>query len=227
MLSQAVEDYLKAIYLLEEEEEPVSTTELAEALDVSSASATNMIKRLAEGGFVSHEPYKGVKLTDPGRTVALEIVRHHRLIELYLREVMGYSLSEVHAEAEHLEHHISEDFEDRMEEMLGFPTHDPHGHPIPTRSGEMVDHAVKSLADAEVGDELIIRSVSDADPELLDYLEGCGLIPGARVTVTNKEPFEGPLTLKVDDEEMAVGLPVLLSIFVEPVTAGSDEVAAG
>lgn len=148
-LSQSIEDYLKAIYVLQSEGESASTTNIAKALDVSSASVTNMLKRLAKMNLLEHESYKGAKLTPAGVKIALEVLRHHRLLELYLKEVMGYSWDEVHDEAENLEHHISEQFEDRIAELLNHPTHDPHGDPIPSKEGVMPEMANLSILEAD------------------------------------------------------------------------------
>lgn len=214
ILSQAVEDYLKTIFKLQQEEEGVSTSRLAEAMEVSSASATNMIKRLAGLGLVDYESYKGAKLTDAGRKIALEIIRHHRLLELYLLEVMGYSWDEVHDEAEKLEHHISEQFEDKIAELLGDPTHDPHGDPIPTKDGIMPKVKERPLLQAEANQVYIIGRVKDQDPERLRYLEKEGLLPGARLAVTKKAPFNGPLTLQVEGEEKVIGQNLAKAIFI-------------
>lgn len=214
VLSQAVEDYLKAIFKLQADEKGVSTTRLAEAMEVSSASATNMIKRLAEMGLVDHQSYKGAKLTGSGRKIALEIIRHHRLLELYLLEVMGYSWDEVHDEAEKLEHHISERFEDKIAELLGDPTHDPHGDPIPTKDGIMPKMDEQPLIQAEESQTYIIGRVKDQDPERLRYLEKEGLLPGVQLTIKEKAPFNGPLTLLVEDEEKVIGQDLAKTIFV-------------
>lgn len=192
----------------------VSTSELAEALDVAAPSVTNMLKRLAGHGLVLYEPRQGVQLTDPGRKVALEIVRHHRLLETYLREVMGFSWKELHDEAENLEHHISEEFEDRLAEMLGHPTHDPHGHPIPTRDGKIAKASTRRLSECSAGEEITIDHLDDSDPELLHYLEDLGLLPGAELEVISVEPFEGPITLTADGKEVTIGYNVALSIYV-------------
>ena len=215
MLSQAVEDYLKTIYKLQDEGS-VATTDIARALAISSASVTNMIKRLDQMGLVEYQSYKGVTLTPAGNKIALEIIRHHRLLELYLKEVMGYSWENIHEEAEHLEHHISEEFENRIDQMLGYPTHDPHGDPIPTRDGKVEYVEVDPLSDTNPGQKVRVQRVSDADPELLHYLEDLGLMPGAQVEVLSKEPFDGPLKLNVEQEERLVGYSVARSVFVVP-----------
>lgn len=218
MLSQAVEDYIKAIYTLQAEERPVPTSLIARRQDVSAASVTNMVKRLSKMGLAEYESYRGVTLTTAGEKIALEIIRHHRLLELYLREVMGYSWDKLHEEAEHLEHHISEEFEQKLEELLDYPTHDPHGDPIPTREGTIAEIATDPLSDVPVGVHVVVERVSDADPELLHYLEDIGLLPRAHVEMVDKAPFNGPLTLRVDDHELVVGHAVASSVFVSPPT---------
>jgi len=213
VLSQAVEDYLKVIYRLQANGE-ATTTKIATALEVSSASVTNMVKRLAKLGLVEYASYKGVTLTASGRKIALEIIRHHRLLELYLMEVMGYSWDEVHDEAENLEHHISEQFEDKIAELLDDPTHDPHGDPIPTKEGVIPDTITHRLTEADEGHMLIIKQVKDQDPDLLRYLEEINLIPGVKVVIKEKAPFNGPLTLIIEDRQQVVGYEVANNIFV-------------
>lgn len=216
MLSQAVEDYLKTIYKLQDRGDTVSTSDIARSMDVSSASVTNMIKRLAQLNLVEYESYRGVTLTDTGEKVALEIIRHHRLLELYLREVMGYPWDKVHEEAEHLEHHISEEFEDKLDELLGYPTHDPHGDPIPTREGEIADVTTDPLTDVPSGQSVRIQRVSDRDPEMLSYLEEIGLLPGTSVEILEKAPFHGPITIRVGASEQVLGHRIASNIFVKP-----------
>lgn len=215
MLSPAIEDYLKTIYKLHRDG-AVATTDIAKSLDVAAASVTAMVKRLAKMGLVSHESYRGVELTDAGRKVALEIIRHHRLLETYLRDVMGYSWQQLHDEAEQLEHHISEAFEDKLSEMLGHPTRDPHGHPIPSRDGEVADLSTQSLSESDPGAVVIVQHVSDEDPEMLHYLEDLGLLPGARVEVVSVGPFEGPIEVVVDGNSHTIGRHVAGSVFIDP-----------
>ncbi len=217
MLSQAVEDYVKIIYHLQQEDgdRGVSTTRIAEAMQVAPASVTSMVKRLATLGLVDYSSHRGVVLTGAGEKVALEIIRHHRLLELYLKEVLGYSWDEVHEEAEHLEHHISELFEERIFEMLGRPTHDPHGDPIPTKEGLMPQRFDTSLHEVEAGREVTIRRVFNGDPELLRYLSNMSLMPGTTVVVLDKAPFKGPIRLKMGEGEVLIGHEVAGCIFVE------------
>jgi DtxR family Mn-dependent transcriptional regulator len=217
-LSTAVEDYLKAIYKLQQHGgEAVATGAIARALDISPASATNMAKRLAEMRLVHYESYQGVTLTEAGAKIALEVIRHHRLLELYLKEVMDYSWEQLHEEAERLEHHISEAFESKLDELLGYPTHDPHGHPIPTREGTVDEMASHVLADVEPGQRATISHLNDDDPALLHHLEERGLLPGADLTVVDREPFDGPMTVRIDGQEQLVGQVVARSVFVQPV----------
>ncbi|MGD8427314.1 MAG: metal-dependent transcriptional regulator [Balneolaceae bacterium] len=214
VLSQAVEDYLKAIYTLEVEGNGASTTKIAESLGVSSASATNMVKRLAKMGLVDYESYKGATLTKSGQKIALEIIRHHRLLELYLLEVMGYSWDEVHEEAEKLEHHISERFEDKIAKLLDDPTHDPHGDPIPTKEGLMPKMNARPLIEAEPDREYLVSRVKDQDPELLRYFEKIGLLPGIKVKIKEKAPFKGPITLLLEGSEQVIGFEMAKNIFI-------------
>ncbi len=216
MLSQAAEDYIKAVYKLETEGS-VTTNLIAKALKVSSASVTNMLKRLAEMKLLEHTSYKGVKLTKAGRKIALEVLRHHRLIELYLSEVMGYSWDEVHDEAERLEHHISETFEEKIFEMLGYPEIDPHGDPIPSKEGGVINDKFAPLSNIEPGNIVRIERVSDNDPEMLRYLSEIGLVLKMTVEVLSKAPFDGPLTIKIDDKEQMVWRKVAKNVYVAPV----------
>lgn len=227
ILSQAVEDYIKSIYILETEDGSgtgVSTTRIADALQISSASVTNMVKKLDGLGLLQYESYRGVQLTDTGRKIALEIVRHHRLLELYLTEVMGYSWDEVHAEAEKLEHHISEQFEERIAELLDHPTHDPHGDPIPSKDGVMPEMARRSLADVPPREEVILGRVTDQEPELLRYLETIGLLPGVGLEVLKKEPLDGPITLRIGEQQQVIAHRIAQSLYVlaSPTESTSD-----
>jgi DtxR family Mn-dependent transcriptional regulator len=213
-LSQALEDYLKVIYVLEADGEKATTTAIAQALDVSNASVTNMLKKLAGMNLIVHESYKGAELSPAGKKVALEILRHHRLLELYLKEVMGYSWDEVHDEAEKLEHHISEQFEDRIAELLNHPTHDPHGDPIPTKDGVMPEKATLALNEADINTLYMVGRVRDQNPELLRYLEQQGVLPGVELTIIEKAPFDGPINLKIDGELISLGFTIAQNIFL-------------
>ena len=197
-VSRAIEDYLKAIYTLGLEHQQVSTSLLAEQFNFKPASVTGMLKTLAEMNLVAYTPYHGVELTSEGQRIALEIVRHHRLIELYLVEALGYSWDEVHDEAEALEHHISEKLEARIAAALGNPTFDPHGDPIPGLDGKLPANTTRSLADVAVGEAGIVERVRDQNPERLRYLADLGLVRGASVSVVASTPFDGPITIEHD-----------------------------
>lgn len=182
-LSRSVEDYLKAIYGISEQGEAASTSAVAEALDVQPASVTGMVKRLAEAGLLEHLPYRGVRLTESGTLEALKVLRRHRIIETYLCERLGFSWDDVHDEAERLEHAVSDLLIERMAAAMEFPSHDPHGAPIPTRAGHIEAIDFTTLADATPGDGLRVRAVQDDDPAHLRALEAMGLVPGARLRV--------------------------------------------
>jgi DtxR family Mn-dependent transcriptional regulator len=208
--SAAVQDYLKALYLESPsggERRFVSTNAVANRLDVSAASATNMLKKLGTLGFVNHVPYRGAELTESGRRVALEVVRHHRLLETYLAEALDVPWDEVHAEAEILEHVLSEQLEQRISERLGNPLVDPHGHPIPSEELSVPEVSGALLWDALEGKQVTVRSVSDSIPDALRYLGSIGIRPGARLQVVARGPVGGPLFVKVEDG----GSPVALS----------------
>jgi DtxR family Mn-dependent transcriptional regulator len=211
MLSQAVEDYLKTIYKLHSGG-AVTTTEIARSLGVSSASVTNMVKKLAQSGFLTHQSYRGVVLTAAGEKIALEIIRHHRLLETYLREIMGYGWEQMHAEAEHLEHHISEEFEDRLDEMLGYPTHDPHGDPIPTRDGTIIPTDGSPIFGFAEGDRIRIVRVPDDDPELLHRLEHANLLPGAEVGILTHSGVEMTISVMNQDRSLSLSRDTAIGI---------------
>ncbi|QLG63573.1 metal-dependent transcriptional regulator [Halorarum salinum] len=215
MLSDVMEDYLKAIYVLQTEEgPPVSTSAIAERVGKTPPTVTSMLDTLAERGLVEREKYKGAELTAEGRTVALEVIRHHRLLEAYLAEHLDYSWSEVHEEADALEHHISEEFERRVAEALGNPSVDPHGDPIPGVDLEPPgDAETHPLTDFEVGDRVVIARVSDRDDEELEYLDRAGITPGTVVTVVDVAPF-GMVTVDVDGDEQSLPEPIATSVRV-------------
>jgi DtxR family Mn-dependent transcriptional regulator len=205
-MTHAVQDYAKAIYALEEREgAAVSTNALAERMGVTAASASAMVKRLDALGLVTHVPYRGVQLTAAGTKVALEILRHHRLLELYLAETLGVPWDRVHDEAEVLEHVLSEELEELIAAKLGHPTHDPHGDPIPTRDGRMPAAATRSLCELGAGDCGRFVRISDADPEMLRYLADRGIAPGAELEVIEKQPFDGPLFVRFGDDVHVLG----------------------
>jgi len=215
MLSQAVQDYLKAIYKLQELGGVVTTSALAEAMEVTAASTTGMVKKLAGLKLVRHNPYQGVVLTRAGQKMALEVLRHHRLLELYLAEALGYTWDKVHEEAERLEHVISEEFEERIFVALGRPTRDPHGDPIPAKDGTLVAAAHECLSDMEPGDTGVIRQVSDSNAEMLRYLGRRGLVPDTAVEVLDKAPFNGPITVKAGQTMHVLGWELASNIRVE------------
>jgi DtxR family Mn-dependent transcriptional regulator len=204
-ISNAVQDYAKAIWsLAQRDDEAVSTSAIAERLDVSAASASAMVKRLESMGLVEREPYHGVKLTPAGERVALEVLRHHRLLELYLAEALGMSWDRVHEEAEVLEHAISPALSELIATKLGNPTHDPHGDPIPTAEGEIDEAPTQSLAELEPGSRGVFVRMSDSDADMLRYLADRGIAPGERFEVIKREPFDGPLTVEFAPGEQHV-----------------------
>jgi DtxR family Mn-dependent transcriptional regulator len=214
--STAVEDYTKAIYALEARDSgPVSTTALAERLGVTPASASGMVKRLCELGLVTHRRYHGVLLTDAGRRVALEVIRHHRLLELYLVEDLGVPWDRVHQEAEILEHVLSEDLEELIAAKLGHPTRDPHGDPIPSRELTIEEVSTESLESLEPGVTGIFARVSDSDPDMLRYLAELGIAPGAVLEVVERQPFGGPLFVRFGDEVHPLGGDLARAIRVQ------------
>ena len=202
-VSRSAEDYLKAILQLEAPD-GVSTSAIAAQLGVSQPSVTRMTKKLAADGLVERVPYRGVSLTDTGRRVALEVLRHHRLLELFLSDRLGMSLDEVHAEADRLEHVLSEELEARIDAALGYPTHDPHGHPIPDAELRLETTERRSLSEVAPGESTTVVRVPDRDAELLRYLGELELVPGAKVEVVAQAPFDGPVTLRSRTGEHAI-----------------------
>jgi DtxR family transcriptional regulator, Mn-dependent transcriptional regulator len=215
--SEAVENYAKAIYSLQHrgDGEPVATNDLADRLEVTPASASGMIKKLADLGLVAHVPYRGVQLTLEGERLALEVLRHHRLLELYLATQLDVPWDRVHEEAEALEHVLSEDLEARIAAKLGNPTHDPHGDPIPDERLVMPEGTTRSLADLEAGARGRFVRVSDADPEMLRYLTERGVCLGARLEVLDRQPFDGPLTVRFGDALQVLGGALAAAMRVE------------
>jgi DtxR family transcriptional regulator, Mn-dependent transcriptional regulator len=203
-LSIAIQDYLKEIYKLQSEGERPTTTAIARRMGVAPSSATSMLKKLAALGLADHSPYRGVQLSGPGTKIALEVIRHHRLLEQYLAETLGLGIDAVHAEADRLEHVISEELEARIDEKLGYPTHDPHGDPIPDAGLKIDRRRLRSLDALVPGEEATVERVPDGDAALLRYLARLRLLPGRRVTMRRSEPFDGPLTVLVDGAEHAI-----------------------
>lgn len=205
MASKALEDYLKIIYKLEDNcspEKGVQTSLIAERLSISQASVSNMIKKLADKGYVSYAPYYGVSLTKSGRKIALNMIRKHRILEQYLVERLGYSWDEVDEEAEILEHAISDTLANRMWNDLGQPSHDPHGSPIPNSDGELVKHNWLPLCDMPLQVAVIVKRIKNRSPEELRYLANIGLTTGVNLVVKNKAPLNGPLLVEVENSEL-------------------------
>jgi DtxR family Mn-dependent transcriptional regulator len=219
MHTQAVEDYLKTIYKLQCEHGRVATTALADCLSVTPASASAMVKRLAAMRLVVYQPYKGAVLTEAGRKIALEVLRHHRLVELFLAEALGVPWDQVHDEAHKIEHVLSNDIADRLDAMLGYPTADPHGAPIPTREGVIDQPDLVRLTNLQPGQSAVITEVYDHDAALLRYLGKLGLYPQTEVCVTEVAPFEGPLTVRIGTAEHALGQEVASQVMVVTVSA--------
>ena len=210
-----MEDYLKAIYRLSDGDESVSTSKMAKQIGCAPASVTNMLQKLSSLRLVDYTPYRGVKLTPAGRDIALEIVRHHRLIELYLSQVLGYSWDKVHEEADRLEHVISEEMEVKMDEALGYPETDPHGDPIPTVDGKIQAFLLSSLWETPAGEVVRVKRVSDRNPEVLRYLDEIGIHPQVRLKVTKRAPFNGPISIRLGDQAIEMGEELARQIFVE------------
>src|SRR5918996_1443948 len=204
-LTRSVEDYLKAIYRLSPEGRPASTSHIANLLELSPASVSGMVKRLSEQGLLEHVPYKGVQLTAEGRRAALRMVRRHRLIEAYLVATLGYTWDTVHEEAERLEHAVSDTLVDRMAAVLGHPTVDPHGDPIPTSEGDILELASTPLAEVPAGATVEVRQVEEGQPDRLRYIASIGLRPGVQVTVLDRQPFQGPITIAVGGHTHVIG----------------------
>jgi DtxR family Mn-dependent transcriptional regulator len=212
----AVEDYCKAVFALESRsEDAVSTNALAERLGITPGSVSAMLRRLDELGLIAHVPYRGVRLTPDGRRIALEVIRHHRLLESYLAEALGMSWDRVHAEAEVLEHVLSEDLEELIAAKLGHPTVDPHGDPIPSADLELDERPTHRMASLEPGDEGLFVRVSDSDPEMLRYLADRGISPGERFAVRDRQPFGGPLFVTFGADEHAIGGELASAMRVE------------
>jgi DtxR family transcriptional regulator, Mn-dependent transcriptional regulator len=203
-LTDAIQDYLKEIYKLEAAGRRVTTSALAEALEVSPPSVTSMLKKLATLGLVTHERYHGATLTEPGERVALEVIRHHRLLEQYLVKTLGLSIDAVHAEADRLEHALSEELEAHIDRTLGFPTRDPHGDPIPRPDLTMDRTEVTPLSTLEAGSKATVERVPDGDGALLRYLSKLKLTPGSRLEVRESAPFDGPVTVRVGGADHAI-----------------------
>ena len=217
MLTISIQDYLKSIYELTENGEAASTNALAKKLKISAPSVTGMIQKLASAkpALVEYQKHQGVTLTKEGRRAALEVIRHHRLLEAWLVQTLGYSWDEVHEEAERLEHVISEDFEERIAAAMGHPVRDPHGELIPTADLKMPSDHLTPLAALRPEQSGLIKRVNASDASLLRYLEERGLVPGAQVTVKDYSPFDHNLTVKVGRKSFVLGLSITNKVFVE------------
>ncbi|MEJ7824983.1 MAG: metal-dependent transcriptional regulator [Solirubrobacteraceae bacterium] len=215
--SSAIEDYAKAIYSLQQRAggEAVSTNALAERCGVTPASASAMVKKLAERDLALHEPYHGVRLTAAGERLALEMMRHHRLLELYLAEHLDVPWDRVHEEAEALEHVLSEDLEARIAAKLGNPTHDPHGDPIPDRDLVIDEGDTEALSSVAIGRGGIFVRVSDSDSQMLRYLDEQGIAIGDRCVVSARQPFDGPITVRFGEGEHVVGRTLARAMRIE------------
>lgn len=213
-LTGPVEDYLKAIFELERSGEPAETNAIARLLNIAPASVSGMVRRLAEQGLITHERYRGARLTPAGRRAALRTLRRHRVIEAYLTSALGYSWDRVHDEAERLEHAASDELIDKMAAAIGEPATDPHGAPIPTREGTLEERALVPLSSLEAGETARIEHVSDRNAEQLRYLAELGIVPGTAVHVIAREPFQGPIALRVDEATRTIGAELASQILV-------------
>jgi len=214
-LTRQAEDYLKVIYEIEQGGAPAATTAIAEQLGIAAASVSGMLQRLSRLGLVKVERYRGARLTSPGRTVALQLLRRHRVIESFLVTKLGYGWADVHEEAERLEHAASAKLIDRMAEALGNPAADPHGAPIPTAAGRVDERRLSSIADLPIGARARVVRMSDRDAEFLRYLAKLGIVPGATVRVAAREPFNGPIALVVGKARRSVGTAAAARVYVD------------
>lgn len=220
-LAPRISDCLKVIYAMQERGQKVSTSAVSERLGVSDATVTMLFKDFATAGWVEHTPYRGVHLTPLGERKAMEVIRHHRLLELYLARELGYSWDKVHDEADKLEHVISEEFEDKLDALLGYPTFDPHGDPIPSKDGVVVVRKGSTLQQLHEGQTALILRVNDQDPDKLRYLGTLGMYPETRVELVYRAPFGGPLRILVGEQsqqvEHIVGPELAEHIIVTPI----------
>src|SRR5580693_7222033 len=212
--TRSQQDYLKALYLLHGDQRPVPTRDLAHKLGVSSPSVSEMVTRLTAQGLIEHDRYRGQQLTREGRKIALELVRHHRLLEMFLVQVLGYSWDEVHDEAERLEHVISERMEQRIFELLGRPELDPHGHAIPSRTGKVRPVSERTLRDCRPGERVVVQGVSDDDAGRLRELERRGLLPGTQIEVVAASEYEAPIEVRIKGKRVQIPLGLARGIFV-------------
>jgi len=213
--TRAQEDYLKALFLLHGDAKPVPTGDLAQRLGISSPSVSEMVARLSAQGVVEHDRYRGQQLTREGRRIAVELVRHHRLLEMFLVQVLGYRWDEVHEEAERLEHVISERMEARIFELLGRPEIDPHGHAIPTLTGKLRSSSDRALSDCAAGETVVVQGVSDDDAPRLRELQRRRLTPGTRLEVVRASEYESPIECRIDKRRVTIPLGLARAVFVE------------
>jgi DtxR family transcriptional regulator, Mn-dependent transcriptional regulator len=223
-LTGPVEDYLKAIYDLERSGEPAETNAIARRLAIAPASVSGMVRRLADQGLITHERYRGARLTSAGRRAALKTLRRHRVIEAYLTQALGYSWDRVHDEAERLEHAASDELIDRMAAAIGEPETDPHGAPIPTREGTLHERSLVPLSTLQAGASARVERVSDENAERLRYLAELGIVPGATVRIIAREPFEGPIALRIGDANRTIGPELASQILVAGAPARKSRV---
>jgi DtxR family Mn-dependent transcriptional regulator len=212
--SRSVEDFLKAVFTLQQESERVQTNTLRDALKIAAPSVTDMAKRLVAAGLIDYQKYRGVILTDAGREIALKVIRRHRLIELYLVRELGYELREVHNEAERLEHAVSDHFIEALSRKLGHPQIDPHGDPIPTAEGVITEREMQPLTMIEPGVKAVISQLKTNDAEMIQHMIDRGFRLNARIEVVERDPFEGPITVHVDGKRRVIGHQVAENILV-------------
>lgn len=218
--SVAMREYLAEIYRLQEDEPTVSTTSLAERLDVSAPAVPRMLKRLKSAGYVKHIPYQGVELTDHGREEALQELRRHRILEVFLVDVMEFTWDEVHEQADHLGQGLTDKITARMSEMTGHPTRCPHGEPIPDREGNLPQVDDIAIINLGVGHKGAVSRVRTDDPERLKYFASLGLVPGAEFSIVGRAPFNGPMRLRVGRDEVVLGVELTKSLWV--TTEGAE-----
>lgn len=223
LLSESVENYLKAIYQVGYGGRGATAQEIAAQVGVSAPGVSKMLRHLAKHNLIRYEPYQPVYLTDVGEKIALEVIRHHRLIELYLMQSLGYDWDKVHSEAERLEHHISEEFEATIERLLGYPEFDPHGDPIPTRDGKVARHVTDTLEEQSAGAHLVVRRVTDENEELLRYLAARNIRPGAMIELLEREPFGGSLLVRLAAGEQRISPDAARHVFVETVPQSAGD----
>jgi DtxR family transcriptional regulator, Mn-dependent transcriptional regulator len=221
-VGQAAQDYLKLIWHLQGASGATTTMAVARAMGVAGPSVTAMTKKLTESRLVRHDRYHGISLTPDGEKAALEVIRHHRLLELYLSRTLGYGLSQVHEEAERLEHVISEQFEERIDAALGRPRFDPHGHPIPDAKGRIARRTLHPLSGLAAGGSAVVRLVASRDPEKLAYLESLGILPGARIAMLERKPFGGPLEVAVGARRRRASIGEELAAEIMVAAGGGD-----